>query len=92
MVGDLTRTRNVYVGALRQTGADTSGFVSSIQRYQPQVATPQRTALRVDTSQRPRTNNPVARLGYAEKELSAGAQAYVAGINARIDAVDDLLI
>lgn len=92
VVGDLTRTRNVYVGALGQTGADTDSFVSSIQRYQPQVATPQRTALRVNTSQRPRTNNPVANLGYAEKELSAGAKAHAASVDARIDAVDALLI
>ncbi|SPJ26202.1 hypothetical protein [Palleronia abyssalis] len=92
VVGDLQRTRNVYVGALRQTGADTAGFVSSIQRYQPQVSTPQRTALRVNTAARPRTNNPVANLGYVEKELTVGAQANAESVNNRIGALNDLLI
>jgi hypothetical protein len=92
VVGDLKRTRNVYVGALRQTGADTAGFVDSIERYQPRVSTPQRTALRVNTAGRPRTSNPVANLGYVEKELTVGAKANAESVNNRIGALNDLLI
>ena len=92
VVGDLTRTRNLYIGALSQTGADTDTFVASIERYQPRVATPQRTALRVDQSQRPRTANPVANLGFAEKELSAGAVAHAQSIDAALADVNALLI
>jgi len=92
VVGDLTRTRNLYIGALQQTGANTDGFVSSIQSYQPRATTPQQTALRIDRSARPRTSSPVANLGFAERELSAGAAAHLAVIDARIDALNDLLI
>lgn len=92
VVGDLTRTRNVYIGALRQTGADTDQFVSSIQQYRPQVSAPQQTSLRVDRSQRPRTTSAVANLGYAEKELSAGAAAHVRNIDSALDDLNALLI
>lgn len=92
VVGDLTRTRNIYIGALQQTGADTDGFVSSIQRYQPQVTTPQQTSLRVNRNQRPRTSNAVANLGYAERELSAGAALHVETIDAALDDLNTLLI
>ena len=92
VVGDLKRTRNVYVGALRQTGADTAGFVDSIERYQPRVSAPQRTALRINTGARPRTSSPVANLGYAEKELSAGARANADSVNNRINELNELLI
>lgn len=109
VVGDLTRTRNLYIGALRQTGADTDSYVASIQRYQPRVTTPQqtarradssqprvtkakRTAVRVDRSQRPKTSNPVANLGYAERELSAGAAAHAQSIDAALDDLNTLLI
>lgn len=92
VVGDLTQTRNLYVNALNQSGANTENFVSSIQQYQPRVTTPQRTALRVDRSARPRTSNAVANLGYAERELSAGAAAHVQSVDAAIDELDDILI
>lgn len=92
VVGDLTRTRNIYIGALRQTGADTDTFVASIERYQPRVITPQQTALRVDNTQRPRTSNAVANLGYTERELTAGAAAHVQSIDAAIDDLNALLI
>lgn len=92
VVGDLTRTRNLYIGALNQTGADTDNFVASIRQYQPQVVTPQRTSLRIDRAQRPQTNSPVANLGYAERELSAGAAAHVQTIDAALNQLNDLLI
>lgn len=91
-VGDLTRTRGIYIGALKQSGADTDNFVSSIRQYQPRVTSPQQTSLRIDRSQRPRTSNAVANLGYAEKELSAGAAAHVQSIDAALDDLNDLLI
>ncbi|KQI70742.1 hypothetical protein AN191_16305 [Loktanella sp. 5RATIMAR09] len=92
VVGDLTRTRGLYIGALNQSGANTDNFVSSIQQYQPRVISPQQTSLRVDRSQRPRTANAVANLGYAEKELSAGAAAHVQTIDAALDDLNALLI
>lgn len=92
VVGDLTRTRGLYIGALDQTGANTENYVASIERYQPRVTAPQQTALRVDRSQRPRTSNPVANLGYAEKELSAGAAAHVQSVNAALADLNNLLI
>lgn len=92
VVGDLTRTRNLYIGALRQTGADTESYVASIQRYTPRVTSPQRTSLDVNRGARPRTSNAVANLGYAEKELSAGAAAHADIINKEIKALNDLLI
>lgn len=92
VVGDLTRTRGLYIGALNQTGANTDNFVASIQQYQPRVTSPQQTALRVDRSQRPRTSNAVANLGFAEKELSAGAAAHVQTIDAALADLNTLLI
>lgn len=92
VVGDLTRTRNLYIGSLNQTGADTEGFVASIQQYRPQVVTPQQTSLRIDRARRPQTNSPVANLGYAERELSAGAAAHVQTIDAALDNLNALLI
>ncbi|MCF2872059.1 glycine zipper domain-containing protein [Octadecabacter sp. G9-8] len=92
VVGDLTRTRGLYVSALKQTGADTDTFVSSIQRYEPRVTAPQSTSLRVDRSQRPRTSNAVANLGYAERELSAGAAVHVQSIDSALDDLNDILI
>ena len=92
VVGDLTRTRALYVGALRQTGADTDQFVASIQQYRPKVSAPQQTSLQVSRSQRPRTTSPVANLGYAEKELSAGAAAHVQRVDRALDDLKELLI
>lgn len=92
VVGDLTQTRNLYIGALNQTGADTDGFVASIQQYQPQVISPQQTSLRIDRARRPQTNSPVANLGYAERELSAGAAVHVQTIDAALDDLNALLI
>lgn len=92
VVGDLTQTRGLYIGALNQTGANTDDFVASIERYQPRVTAPQQTALRVDQSQRPRTSNPVVNLGFAEKELSAGAAAHVQSVDAALADLNTLLI
>ncbi|MBD3786627.1 MAG: hypothetical protein IE922_06600 [Sphingomonadales bacterium] len=92
VVGDLTRTRSLYVGALRQTGADTDQFVASIQQYRPKVSSPQQTSLQVSRAQRPRTTSPVANLGYAEKELSAGAAAHVQRVDSALDDLKELLI
>jgi outer membrane lipoprotein SlyB len=92
VVGDLTRTRSLYIGALQQTGANTDSFVSSIQSYQPRATTPQQTALRIDRSARPRTSSAVANLGFAERELSAGAAAHLELIDARIASLNALLI
>lgn len=92
VVGDLTRARGLYIGALNQSGANTDNFVSSIQQYQPRVTSPQQTSLQVNPSQRPQTSSAVANLGYAEKELSAGAAAHVQTIDAALDDLNALLI
>lgn len=92
VVGDLTRTRNLYIGALRQSGADTDGYVASIQQYRPRVTSPQQTSVRVNQNGRPQTSNAVANLGYAEKELSAGAAAHADIVNKELRALNDLLI
>lgn len=91
-VGDLTRTRNLYIGALKQSGADTENYVESIQQYKPKVSNAQQTSLQVSKSSRPKTSNAVAKLGYAEKELSAGASAHVQTIDKALDELNALLI
>jgi len=97
VVGDLTRTRNTYVNALKSTGAtNADAYVASLSRYEPKVRTPRVTSARsgvqgsLALTTRKRSGSGVAQMGNAGKELSTLSRASSKSIGDAIEGLESL--